>query len=76
MAPYGNNVISLKALRRNAWDLGLYSQTQACSGTEGYSKTTVLTSLTLRKLKFTEHSKNHYVSHEDQSVNVVGGNNR
>jgi hypothetical protein len=57
MAPYGINAISLKALKKNAWDLGLYAQMQACLGTEGCSKTRVLTSLTLRKLKLTEHSK-------------------
>ena len=57
MAPYGTNAVSLKVLKRNAWDLGLYAQMQACSGTEGCSKTRVLTSLTLRKLKLTEYSK-------------------
>jgi hypothetical protein len=57
MAPHDTNAISLKALKRNAWDIGLYAQMQACSGTEGCSKTRVLTSLTPRKLKLTEHSK-------------------
>ena len=72
MAPYGTNAMSLKALKRKSWDLGLYAQMQACSGKEGCSKTRVITSLTLRKLKLTEHSKNH-VSYEDRSANVVEG---
>jgi hypothetical protein len=57
MAPYGTNGISLKAINRNAWDLGTYAPMHACSGTEGSSKTRALTSLKFRKLKLTEHSK-------------------
>ena len=57
MAPYGTNGISLKAINRNAWDLGTYAPMHACSGTEGCSKTRALTSLEFRKLKLTEHSK-------------------
>jgi hypothetical protein len=76
MAPYGTNAIFLKALKRNAWDLGLYSQMQACWGTEGCSKNQSTYLINIPKIKAHRTQQNHYAFYEDQSVNVVEGNNR